>query len=1858
MKRIGLFLIAVTMLSLHGISQAQTRLESYVLIVGSINYSSIAGVGQTLSFSSTDDGYATCNLPFAMPFGTTTIAANSQIACSANGFLYLGEGSASGTTASTSGHKVIHPILGNDGYMGRISGAQAYKYFNPADSSFTIEYKGLNTYSSPYGTFNYQVVMYPSGNIIINFGQLDGGAMSTARCYLSNSGSDNIALSGSWQFPTTTSSTTSNMPVSPLPENMSYSFFRELGPCPGPNRLRVTHLTSDSCILRWTELGSASQWVLEYADSVFVPGAYQGTAIYPTDSMAVLEYLDPATTYYVYLHSDCVSDTSLNRSLVFTTRCLPVDHYELPYSYGFEDMVSGRLNVCWSTGSIGSGYLPTGSTAGARSGQYNMYLKSYNTSAGYLASPRFDDPANTLQISFYGKRESTSYNGSFVVGTMTDPSQPSTFHAIDTVTPASGSLVWEYFEVDLNAAPDPDHYVAIHMCCSTSYNYGYIDDITIRTIPTCRRVANLSVTNVTQHTADLSWTDPNSVGQYLIEYGPEGFEQGSGTYDLSYSPSYTMTGLSASLRYGVYVYCLCGSDTSNGYYTTFTTPCGDYTRSAMPITYGFEDATGSGASYSINQCWARHTDYTTAYPYPYSTYVHSGSYSLYFYGSSTYYCYLVMPPVEDSVQDLMVSCWLYTTSSSYGLEVGVMTHPDSLQSFVTLATLRPSATSTWEEVYATFASYTDTGRYIAFRAINGVTCYAYLDDITLDLAPSCHMPENLNAQYSQVNNNIVVSWDAPSSGDPAVQYYVRYKMRSESTWTVDSTLSTYYIIQQPADFETYNIQVITGCDDGNSFRLSTSVATGSCQAVGLGDISTNYTPICSYNSCTYTYSQQLYTRDQMTSVGDSIYGVYFNVSSFSSTNAERKIKVWVGETSWGSYTANNQYVPLDSLTLVYDSVWTLNSGWCLINFQTPYVRDVNRGFVVAMLDSTGTVASAYFYGDLTDLYYAIFAANTSYVNPRNPQGSVAGRVNGTAQTRFYAPCRTLPCAPPTVLVGTVMPTSVDLSWIPSGSESTWAVEYRASLNDPWQMVAPSVSTNNYTVTGLRPGTQYHFRVTALCSGEEGQTTVSAYTECAPQPIPFTEDFESYIVGTFSHPCWNYSGGTPSITGLSGYNDGNLVRTSDTYLALPRMAVSLDSLQVSVTVRTGAAARALIGYSPDLNFANHFVTVDTLSDPTESGTFNVVSFAGVQNASGYIVLYSPTALAASNYIFYDNIEVDYIDQCPAVRSLTASNITTTTAQVSWVDMGSNSTSYIVEYDTAGFTLGTGRYRTVSSNTSVTLNGLTPSTYYDFYVYAVCGLVGDTSDSRQRGRFSTSCLPTTVAAGTTYTEDFEGNVCPPECWSALTSPGNGIALTTSQAHGGSQSFRFSSYSSATTYDQYLISPEFQLASAMDMAFYHRAENASYPEIFRVGYSTNSNDTVDFVWSQWDSASTTWQEFVYTVPANTKYVAIHYNTTESAGTYYLYIDDFVLRAASPCNQPTSLQATTTDVTATLSWSGTASSYEVSVRQNGASTWPAESVARGNSYTATGLTANTQYEWRVRSVCGSVSSNWVTGTFTTQPPSTTPCDAPTGLATSSTTTTSATVSWSGSGNFEVAYKAASSSSWSTETSVSATTYTFNGLNANTQYNWRVRKVCSANDQSDWATGTFTTQQGGGDPDPCDAPTGLSVANVTSSSATVSWSGSGNFEVAYKTTASSSWSNANQVSASSYTISGLTANTQYDWRVRKVCSATEQSDWASGNFTTESGEGITATEIGGVSVAIYPNPASRNSDVEVSIKGANGEVSVTLLDITGRTLQHSTQSCQADCTKHFDLHGVARGTYFVKVQTEGSTKVQKLVVR
>jgi len=177
--------------------------------------------------------------------------------------------------------------------------------------------------------------------------------------------------------------------------------------------------------------------------------------------------------------------------------------------------------------------------------------------------------------------------------------------------------------------------------------------------------------------------------------------------------------------------------------------------------------------------------------------------------------------------------------------------------------------------------------------------------------------------------------------------------------------------------------------------------------------------------------------------------------------------------------------------------------------------------------------------------------------------------------------------------------------------------------------------------------------------------------------------------------------------------------------------------------------------------------------------------------------------------------------------------------------------------------------------------------------------------------------------------------------------------------------------------------------------------------------------------------------------------------------------------------------------------------------------------------------------------------------------CATPGGLSASAITNTSATVSWtavSGALSYDVDYKAASSGTWiNAATGTTATSVNLSGLTQGTLHDWRVRANCSS-ESSAYAQAQFTTTA------PCNTPAGLTSSAITSSSATVSWtdvSGANNYTVEYKAASSGTWiTAASAATSTSVGLSGLTASTLYDWRVRANCSS-GSSAYAQAQFTT-----------------------------------------------------------------------------------------------
>lgn len=198
-----------------------------------------------------------------------------------------------------------------------------------------------------------------------------------------------------------------------------------------------------------------------------------------------------------------------------------------------------------------------------------------------------------------------------------------------------------------------------------------------------------------------------------------------------------------------------------------------------------------------------------------------------------------------------------------------------------------------------------------------------------------------------------------------------------------------------------------------------------------------------------------------------------------------------------------------------------------------------------------------------------------------------------------------------------------------------------------------------------------------------------------------------------------------------------------------------------------------------------------------------------------------------------------------------------------------------------------------------------------------------------------------------------------------------------------------------------------------------------------------------------------------------------------------------------------------------------------------------------------------------------------------------------------------------------------------------------------------------------FTISTGGST---CNAPTGLSNSSVTSSGATVSWaavSGADNYTVDYKTTAASTWTTAvSATTSTSQAITGLTASTTYDWRVRSNCSS-GSSAYSSAQFTTQAVSGgcttanepneslaaaatvATNTNISGAINSTsdkdwYKFTLSATSNLNITLSALPADYDIILYNSSGTEIKRSELGGTSSET--ITNNNTAAGTYYIQV--------------
>ena len=1616
--------------------------------------------------------------------------------------------------------------------------------------------------------------------------------------------------------------------------------------CARPEAFAVTDVTDSSVAFSWSDDANYF-WTIAYGPAGFTPGDEETRYEDFPNVGGVVDSLEADRDYDFYLMAICgytEGDSSMTRMVSAHTACA-MDNSGLPIVYNFDNDTVATSSVagfigCWTRiqGDEATSYYPyvSGSWNHSADGSKSLYWANTNANNGQtLVLPAIDIeeyPISGLRLKFWTRATGASYHPVFQVGVMTNPNDISTFSEVATVN-VSGTT-WAEHEVQLGSYEGSGRYVALRSIYSGTNWYAYIDDISIDAIPSCATPAGLVVDSTSTEEIYLHWTGLSGEDNWLV------------TLDGNLLPDatdnhYVVSGLMPNTAYTISVAALCyNGDTSEAVSLRTYTACGEV--NAMPLVEDFEGYS-TGSTGTFHPCWGKGNNTGNNYPYI-ETY--SGNKVMYFYSYNTNkYGYIVMPAIGESIDinELEMTFKIRKRSSNSNHHADVVVgmidgtvyndavEMDVLGSF--------SATSgEWVEAYVDLANYQGTKRNIVFVGrTNAASTYNYLhlDSIDLHMHSGCLRPGGLTL-VTATDTSATYEWSGEAAG-------YEYVVESDSGTVVASGMvqdsSNTFTATGLTLGDDYTVRVRTICGAGD---------TSQWQVVDLhlGYCTPNPTSVGGNGIVNVSFGTGSEVVDNSQGpMGAPFYGDYSTMAGAVAAGSDAEVDV--------TYATGSPYGTI---------IWVdWNRDFLFDGSEVVYVGEsyatnpttLHCSFPIAATQDTGRyrmrIAGAFVYFD----NYIESIAAAAAVSPCFSAASAV--VHDYTLHVVEAPSCLRPQNLTVTGVGT---TTATVSWTPMNGETAWEVSVGNG--------APIVTQSNpHTLSGLASGTNYSVSVRAICG--EGDTsfagTVSFATQCTDVQVPITYDFEQYA-DMQPVNCWTIAAGSSYISladqhiynvpavlhGANYAHDGTAAllfypqNSRPDIIATQTVDHAGNDLYVSFWTKGymyGTTGGFEAGVMTDATDPSTFVSLyslgadDTLMAEHEFVTSSLASDAHVS------VAFRATTGQSYAFIPIDDVTIEAIPTCGRPGALTVSNITATTAELTWV-ANAEAPAYQVAYVADGDTT---LLPDTLSGTTATLTGLTEGMTYKALVRSYCS-AADQSPWRWV-TFSTACLDVTEYP---YHEGFEHELT---CWVPMDvdNAGNGWqtgSVTGVDAHGGS-GYAVSYSSNMVNYhaDEWLFSPRFVLPQADEVTFsWYARVNGSHPaDRYDVLISTTTLDTGNFaVLTDITPTNADGNWVLHTLDLSSYagmpvYMAFHHH--DSYGQGYLLIDDIAIAVdgLAPCPTPVVASHSETGNTVTVSFSAPGT-VEVAI----AETWDGTAeavVAEGNSHTFSGLDPGTAYTVGLRSLCsGDMVSDWILLQVNTIDIL---CLAPTEVEIEATTHDGAVVSWTAGGEETEWVVMVSSSTLSREYTVSGTpSYTITGLYSDMSYTVSVRAHCGGSSYSQWtAPIPFATVV-------CEPVTGV-TAVAEGAAIRVSWHGTGasRYLVSYFLADFTTGGDSVEVSNSTSTmLTGLASGETYDVYVQAYCAE---------NVLSQASEKVTVTMTGidavdGSSVVIYPNPASSR----VTLRGIEGTATVTMVDLNGR--ECGTWS-STDGNLAIDLTGYAAGTYFIRVVNERAVAIRKLIV-
>jgi len=1082
---------------------------------------------------------------------------------------------------------------------------------------------------------------------------------------------------------------------------------------------------------------------------------------------------------------------------------------------------------------------------------------------------------------------------------------------------------------------------------------------------------------------------------------------------------------------------------------------------------------------------------------------------------------------------------------------------------------------------------------IAVRAICGEGVTSDWSTINFTMPTICPAPTGL-AVVNKTENSANITWNAGDASAWAVEYgYSGFTLGTGTQVAVSNNTATLIGLN---GYTTYDVYVKANCGLGFQSNWSSKLTfTTECGPITItaqhpwteGFESYSGSGNLAFDNCWATPEMSHYNSP-------FIYRNYSTAAHTGKNSAE--LKGDNGEVTTLVFPVFTN--PLADLQFTYYGMVT---GTTPGTMQLGYVTDPNDASTFVEIQVIPAQSGSY--NRANSLEYGPFF----FTGITDPNARIALRFTSATSNCSWNlddfMVRLLPncIAPGNLAVSAVTNNTATLSWTENGDATAWNIEYGPAGFTQGTGTVVAANANPFTVNGLAASTTYDFYVQSNCGmGDLSEWTASASTTTKCDPIlvtadnPWFEDFEGYQ-GSGEQPfiCWEtpvkpngpfvYCGYSSSCH--SGQNSAEL-KGSTNVLVLPAFANNTYDLQVSFWATRTSGGNLEVGYLTDLEDMSTFVSLATT--PTPSSRNGVGTFMGTYMfpfstpANARIALrYTNTSSTASWNL--DDFTVSLAPSCRPSSGLTIADVTTTSANVSWTP-GGLETAWNVQYKASS----SDDWTTVSATaTTVALANLAPSTDYSVRVRPACA---DETTPWLTGDFTTECA--TFVPG--FADVVIGNgtstsYYPPMCnyynnsyaemiYPASEFENGGTINALSFEVGSSSNYNYSSlkiYLGTRSSSTYSSTSDWTTFSDLTLVYSRTGGSvgsATGWETYTLDtpYEYNGTDNLVVVVSRRGSAWTSSLKYKYTNVTNSvlykqQDAAMDYEFPEGVtGTRNYYRPNIKINISGlvcgdeHCAAPTNVAVSNvTNAGATVTWDANgATAWRVGYKAADATEWTSVDVTN-NTYTITGLTANTNFNVRVKTICSGDESVYETATFKTVAEG---CfytfdltdsygDGWNGnsidLAFSDGTTQSLTIDNGSTASYNVTIPNGTLMvcNWTTGSYASETSFTITDENGNVVYS-------GSNAQTNGFFSSYCAAIS------CPAPTALTATEVENGSSTITWTAGGT-EASWIVTLTPNVGDATTLTLTqpTYTITGMQPGDSYEVSVKADCGAGDESE-------------------------------------------------------------------------------------------------------